>query len=150
MRLRISTSTHTYHSTGGEGAKEGGGNKVDTGARMTGPRSRQLVRQSSVALNEAGRGSVGPVVGLGRRKDKHSYPRPKAEEEDNVNHGAHQRGARHEETIGRTHHCADAKKGAPVSNGTTPGASSRIHCMGRGRQDIYGTDLDRVCKVDQR
>jgi hypothetical protein len=47
---------------------------------MTGPRSGRLVGQSNTTLDEAGRGSTGPVVGLGRRKDKHIYPRPQAEE----------------------------------------------------------------------
>jgi hypothetical protein len=66
-------------------------------------------------------------VGLERRKDKCNYPRPKEEEEDNVNHGACQRGARHEETAGRTHNRADIEKGAPDSNGTTLGVSNRVH-----------------------
>jgi hypothetical protein len=63
-------------------------------------------------------GSESPEVGQGGRKDKHSYPRPQAEAEDNVHHGAHQRDAGHEETAGRTHHCADREEGVSGSNGT--------------------------------
>jgi hypothetical protein len=61
-------------------------------------------------MDEAGRGSAGLAVGLGRRKDKHIYPGTQAKEKDNVNHGSCQRGTRHEETTGRTHNYADAKK----------------------------------------
>jgi hypothetical protein len=88
-------------------------------------------------------------VGQGRRKDKHIYPRPQAEAKDNFYHITHQRGVGYEETTDRTHHCTDAEKGAPGSNGTTPGVSSRGHFTRRGSQDIYGTDPGRVRTVDQ-
>jgi hypothetical protein len=81
-------------------------------------------------MDEIGRGSTSPTVAQGRRKDKQSYPGPQEEEEYNFHHRARQRGAGYEETIRRTHHCADAEKGAPGSNGTIPGASSIGHCTG--------------------
>jgi hypothetical protein len=46
-----------------------------------------------------------------RRKNKHNYPRPQKEAEDNADHRAHQRSARYEEIVGRTHSCVDTKKG---------------------------------------
>jgi hypothetical protein len=95
-------------------------------------------------MDEVGRGLVGPVVGLGRRKDKHSYPGPQAEVEDNVDHEAHQKGARHEETIGRTHNCAEIEKGVLGSNGTTLGACNKGHCTRKGSQNIYGTHPGRM------
>jgi hypothetical protein len=51
-------------------------------------------------------------VGKGRRKDKCNYPRPQVEEEDDVHHGVHQKGAGHEETAGKTHHCANIEERA--------------------------------------
>jgi hypothetical protein len=116
---------------------------------MTSPRRTDLFEKSNTTLDEAGRGSTGPAVGPGRRKDKCNYPGPQAEAEDNVDHGACQRGARHEETAGRTHNCADTEKGVPGSNGTAPGVSNRGHCTGRGSQNIYGTNPGRMCKDGQ-
>jgi hypothetical protein len=84
-------------------------------------------------------------VGPGRRKDKHNYPRPKAEAKDNVNHGARQRGARHEETVGRTHHCADTEKGVPGSNGTTLGASNESHCTWAEEAKTYMAQTQAEC-----
>jgi hypothetical protein len=92
-------------------------------------------------------------MGPERRKDKCSYPIPQAEVEDNVDHGARQRGTRHEEDARRTYNYADAEKrvsgsnGASGSNGTSPGASSRGHCTGRVSQNIYGTNPGRMWKV---
>jgi hypothetical protein len=100
-------------------------------------------------LDEARRGSTSPVVGQGRRKDKSMYPRPQAEAGDNVRRRVRQRGTGYEETTGRTHHCINAEKGASGSNGTTSRVSSRSHCTGKGIQDIYGTDLGRVPRVDK-
>jgi hypothetical protein len=94
---------------------------------MASPCSGRLVLKRSVALDKDGRGSTGPAVGPRRRKDMRNYPRPQVEAKDNVNHRAHQRGARHEETTCRTHNCADTKKGAPSPNGAAPGASIRGH-----------------------
>jgi hypothetical protein len=51
-------------------------------------------------------------MGQGRRKDKRIYPIPQLEAEENVHHGVHQSGTGYEETTGRTHHCANAEKGA--------------------------------------
>jgi hypothetical protein len=48
-------------------------------------------------MDEAGRGSIGPAVGPGRRKDKCNYPGPQAEAEDNVDHRACQRSTGYEE-----------------------------------------------------
>jgi hypothetical protein len=98
-------------------------------------------------LDKYRRGSTSPAVGQGRRKDKRNYPGPQAEAEDNVHHGARQRGARYEETTGRTHHCTNAEKGASGSNGTTSRASRRSHYTGRGSQEIYGTDPGRVLRL---
>jgi hypothetical protein len=80
-------------------------------------------------LDEAGRESIGPIVGLGRRKDKHNYPRPQVEEEENANQGAHQRSAGYEETIGITHSCTDTKKGMTSSNGTSLRVGNIRHCI---------------------
>jgi hypothetical protein len=49
-------------------------------------------------------------VGQGRIKDKRIYPGPQVEAEYNDHHGAHQRAAGYEETIGRIHHYAYAEK----------------------------------------
>jgi hypothetical protein len=100
-------------------------------------------------LDKDGRGSAGPIVGLGRRKDKCRYRGPQAEEEENVDHGAHQRSSRHEETIDITHNYADIEKGVPDSNGTSLGVSNRGHCIDRGSQNIYGTNPGRMCKDGQ-
>jgi hypothetical protein len=97
-------------------------------------------------LDESRRGSAISVVGEGRRKDKFSYPRPQEEAKDNVHHKVHQRGARYEETTGRTHHYENAEKGASSSIGTASRVSSKSHCTGRGIQKIYDTDPGRVCK----
>jgi hypothetical protein len=50
-------------------------------------------------------------MGPGRRTDNCSYPGPQSEEEDNLDHGARQRSAGHEETTGRTHSFTDIEKG---------------------------------------
>jgi hypothetical protein len=100
-------------------------------------------------LDEARRGSTSPVVGKERRKDKCNYPGPQAEAEDNVHHEVRQRGAQYEETANKTHHCTNTEKGASGSNGTTARVSCKIHCIGRGSQDIYGTEPGRVHGVDQ-
>jgi hypothetical protein len=117
---------------------------ADKGDRATSPHDDRLVQESSTDLDEARRGSIGLVVGLGRRKDNHSYPRPQAEAEDNANHRSRQRSVGYEETACRTHSCADIEKGAPGSNGTTPGACNKGHCIGRRRKNEYGTNLDKV------
>jgi hypothetical protein len=83
------------------------------------------------AMDEVGRGSTGLAVGIGRRKYKCSYPRPQADEEDNVDHGARQRSTEYEETASITHSFVDIEEGAPSSNRTTPGAGCRGHCTGR-------------------
>jgi hypothetical protein len=101
-------------------------------------------------MDKAGRGSIGPAVGPGRRKDKRNYPGPQAEAEDNVDHGARQRSAGYEETAGRTHSCTDTEEGAPSSNGTTPGAGNRGHCAGGRHKEEHGTNSGRVRRDDQR
>jgi hypothetical protein len=63
-------------------------------------------------MDKVRRRSTSPTVGQGRRKDKRNYPRPQVEAEDNGHHEAHQRGAGYEETVGRTHHCANTEEGA--------------------------------------
>jgi hypothetical protein len=63
-------------------------------------------------------GSVGPKVGQGRIKDQSRDPRPQVEEEENGYHKAYQRGVGHEETTGRTHHCANPETRVTDSNGT--------------------------------
>jgi hypothetical protein len=75
---------------------------------MTSPHDGRLVRERNTTLDKDRRGSVGIAVEPRRRKDKSNYPRRQAEEEDNVNHEMRQRGARHEETVGRTHNYASA------------------------------------------
>jgi hypothetical protein len=77
-------------------------------------------------LDKVRGGSTSPKVGQGRRKDKRNYPRPQAEAEDNVHHRVRQRGAGHEETAGRTHHCANTEKGASGSNGTASRAVAEV------------------------
>jgi hypothetical protein len=82
-------------------------------------------------LDEARRGSTSPIVGQGRRKDKHDYPGPQAEAEDNVHHMEHVKGAAgYEETAGRTHHCA-IKKGASGSNGTASRVSTEVIALAK-------------------
>ena len=48
----------------------------------------RLVREGNTTMDEDGRGSIGLVVGPGRRKDKHNYLGPQVEAEYNVGHGA--------------------------------------------------------------
>jgi hypothetical protein len=100
-------------------------------------------------MDEARRGLTSPVVGQGRRKDKHIYPRPQAEAEDNSHHEARQRVVRYEETTCRTYYYENVEEGASGSNGTTSRASSRSHCTSRGRKDIYGTNPGKVRRDDQ-
>jgi hypothetical protein len=87
-------------------------------------------------------------VGQGRIKDQCSYPRPQAEEKDNVHHEVHQRGAGYEETTSRTHHCVDVENQVSGSNGTASRESTRSHYKGIGSQDIYVIDPGRVPRVD--
>jgi hypothetical protein len=101
-------------------------------------------------LDEAGRRSIDLALGLGRREDNHSYPGPQAEKEDNVDHGTRQRSTRYEETTGKTHSCTNTEKGAPSSNGTTPGASNKGHCIDIRHKEEHGTNLGRVHGDDQR
>jgi hypothetical protein len=82
-------------------------------------------------LDKARRGLSSPTVGQGRRKDNRNYSGPQVEAEDNLHHGVCQRGAGHEETTGRTHHCENVEKGALGSDGTLK-ASGKSHCTGRG------------------
>jgi hypothetical protein len=84
--------------------------------------------------------SASPTMGQERIKDKHNYPRPQAEAEDNGHHRVHQRGIGYEETIGITYHCENTEKGVPGSNGTTPRESGRSHRIGRGIQDTDSID----------
>jgi hypothetical protein len=56
-------------------------------------------------LDKARGGSKIPEVGQGRRNDKCNYPGCQEEEEDDVHHIAHQRGAGHEEVVDITYHC---------------------------------------------
>jgi hypothetical protein len=95
-------------------------------------------------LDKARGGSENLEVGQERRKYKCLYPRPQAEVEDNVHHRAHQRSARHEEIIGRTHQCENTKEGVSDSNGTISRAGSRIPGTGKGIQDTYSIDPGRV------
>jgi hypothetical protein len=100
-------------------------------------------------LEKARGGSERLEVGQGIRKDKHNYPGPQAEAEDNVHHGVHQRCAGHEEIVGITHHCANTEEGVSVSNGTVSREGSRIPGMGRESQETYSTDLGRLRGIDQ-
>jgi uncharacterized protein YfaP (DUF2135 family) len=101
-------------------------------------------------MDKARRGLTGPIVGQRRINDQCNYPRPQVEVENNVHQRARQRGAIYKETTSRNHHYTNVEKRVLGSNGTAPGACSRGHCTGRGSQDIYGTDLGRVCRVDHR
>jgi len=56
-------------------------------------------------------GSTSPNVGQVRRDDKHNYPRPQAEVENNAYQRTRQRGAGDEEIAGITNHHANTEKG---------------------------------------
>jgi hypothetical protein len=51
-------------------------------------------------------------MGQGIRKDKCIYLGPQVEAKYNAHHRVHQRGIGYEETVGRTHHYANAEKGS--------------------------------------
>jgi hypothetical protein len=88
-------------------------------------------------------------VGQGRRNHTCIYIGPQEKAEDNVHHGAHQRGARYEKIAGRTHHRANTEEEASDSNGTVSRMGSISPGIGRGSQDTYSTDPGRVHGMGQ-
>jgi hypothetical protein len=83
-------------------------------------------------MDKARRRSIGPTLGPGRGKYKRNHPGPQAEVDNDEDHRAPQRNARHDEAASRASSCADAKEGPTSSNGTSPRAISIGHCVGRG------------------
>jgi hypothetical protein len=97
---------------------------------VTIPRNDQLVQEGNTTMDEVGRGTTCPAVGPGGRKDKRNYPEPQAEAEDYADHGVCQRSTGYEEDGGKNHSHADIEEGAARSNGTTPRAGNKVHCIG--------------------
>jgi hypothetical protein len=95
-------------------------------------------------MDKSRESSIGLALEPGRGKDKCIHLGPKSEAENDEDHQAPQRDARHEEATSRARICIDAEEGPTRSNGTSPRASNGGHCIGRGGKEEHGANTGRV------